>query len=125
MTQTEGQLSFTVNASGFIIIGLIYALITGVLYLLSSKYNSNRPLRNLFINVYNTRVKYGALNDILWIFSINVFVSAFMQYRFTDNGGDVSIGTLAMLAFLGGICFLIYKITQYHKISDEENDVVS
>jgi len=122
VAQTEGQLSFVLNAAGFIIIGLIYAFIAGILYLAASKYNSNRPLRNIFINIYKTRVKYGILNDFLWIFSINVLVSAFMQYRFTYNGGDVAIGTICMLGFLTGICFIIYKIVQYHKIPYEETD---
>lgn len=116
VVQTEGQLSFAKNASGVVVIGLIYAFLAGLLYVASSKINPNRPLRNIFINIYNTRVKCGLLNDLLWIFSINIFVSAFMQYRFADNGGDTALGTIFMIGFLGGICFVIYKICAYQKM---------
>jgi cbb3-type cytochrome oxidase subunit 3 len=47
-------------------------------------------------------------------------VSAFLQYRFTDNGGDVAIGTIFMLTFLAGIIFLIYKLRSYQNIHYEE-----
>lgn len=60
------------------------------------------------------------MHDLLWIFSINIFVSAFLQFRFTDNGGDVAVGTISMLAFLGGIIFLIHKLRSYQHIPYEE-----
>lgn len=116
VSYTEGLLSFCVTAGGCTLIGLLYLLVWGVVYLASSKFNNNRSLRNIFTEVYNTRVRFGLLHDLLWIFSINVFVSAFMQFRFTDNDGDVVIGTLFMIGFLAGIIFLIYKLKSYQNI---------
>lgn len=46
---TEGQLSFSINAGGFLIIAFIYCVIIGIVYIASSKLNGNRPLRNIFI----------------------------------------------------------------------------
>ncbi len=115
MTQTEGQLSFSLNAGGFTIILFIYTIIAAIVYIASSKLNSNRPLRNIFIDVYNSRIKYGILHDLLWIFSINIFVSAFLQYRFTDNAGDTAIGTIFMLMFLTGIIFILYQLYVYQR----------
>lgn len=120
VTATEGQLSFCINAGGFTVIAILYALVWGIVYIASSKVNGNRPLRNIFTEIYNTRVKYGLLHDLLWIFSINVFVSAFMQFRFTDNGGDVAVGAIFMLAFAAGIGYLIYKLREYQKTPYDE-----
>ena len=103
------------NAGGFTIIGLLYLLVLGAEYLASSNINSNRPLRNIFMDIYNSRIKYGLLHDLLWIFSINIFVSAFLQYRFSDNGGDVAIGTICMIAFLAGIVWMAYQLRVYQK----------
>ena len=110
VAETEGQLSFGANAGGFMIIAFVYGLIWAIVYVASSKVNGNRPLRNIFIEVYNTRVKYGLIHDFLWIFSINVFASAFMQFRYTDNKGDTALGTIFMLAFSAGIGYMIYRL---------------
>ena len=103
------------NAGGFAFLGFLYLFIAGIVYLASSKYNGNRPLRNMFTDIYNSRIKFGLLHEYLWIFAINIFVSAFMQFRFTENGADVAWGVIFMLAFLAGIVFLAYQLRTYHK----------
>ena len=42
------DLSFAINAGGFMILVFLYALITLIVFVGSSKYNSNRPLKNVF-----------------------------------------------------------------------------
>ena len=121
VTATEGQLSFAINAGGFVIIAFVYGLIWAIVYVASSKVNGNRPLRNIFVEVYNTRVKYGLIHDLLWIFSINIFASAFMQFKFTENKGDTALGTIFMLAFATGIGYVIYKLREYQSTPYEES----
>lgn len=120
MLLTEGQLSFGVNAGGVTLIALVWGIVWAVVYVAASKLNGNRPLRAIFGEIYGSRVKYGLMHDLLWIFSINVFVSAFMQYRFTDNGGDVAIATIFWLVFAAGIIFLAFKLRQYQKTPYED-----
>jgi hypothetical protein len=110
VAETEGQLSFAKNAGGFMILAFVYVVIWAIAYVGSSKVNGNRPLRNIFTEIYNTRVKYGLAHDFLWIFSINIFVSAFMQFRYTDNKGDTALGAIFMLAFTAGIGYMIHKL---------------
>ena len=83
MIEIDGYLSFSKTSGSYFTILLIYAAICLVIYLLTTKYNSNRPLRELFTKIYNVRVKWGIFNDFLWLFSINVFICGFLQYRFT------------------------------------------
>jgi len=97
------------------IIGLVYVVIAGIVYLASSKYNGNRPLRNAFMDIYSSRIRFGLLHDFLYLFSINVLVCAFMQFRFTENAGDTALGTISMLAFISGIAFLGYKLRVFQK----------
>jgi hypothetical protein len=65
---------------------LLYLFFAALIYLLSSKWNSNRPLRELFHRIYVTRVKIGMVNDFLWMFALNVLVCGFMQFRYTTDG---------------------------------------
>jgi hypothetical protein len=41
----DGQLSFSVNAGSLVFILLIYLFLAALIYLISTKFNSNRPLR--------------------------------------------------------------------------------
>ena len=85
VVDTESALSFARNGHGFFFFIAFYVVYALVVFLLSSKYNSNRPLKNIFIKVWETRVKFGILNDFLWLFTTNTLTCAWMQYRYTEN----------------------------------------
>ena len=97
----DGYFGFSMSAGSYFFILLIFSFISLVIYGLSSKYNSNRPLRELFSKIYHIRVKWGIVNDLLWLFSLNVFVCGFMQFRYTVNAGDVVLAVFSLLIFLG------------------------
>lgn len=46
--EVDGQLSFSMNAGGYFFVVLIYLCLGGLFYLVSRKFNTNRPLRELF-----------------------------------------------------------------------------
>jgi hypothetical protein len=54
----------------------------GIVYLFISKINSNRPLKNLFIRIWETRIKFSIIHDFIWLFAINILTQAFMQCRY-------------------------------------------
>ncbi len=35
------------------------------------------------------------------MFAINVFVGGFMQFMYTENGGDVGVAIISLLIFIG------------------------
>lgn len=102
---------------------LIYSFISLVIYGLSSKYNSNRPLRELFTKIYHIRVKWGIINDLLWLFSLNVFVCGFMQFRYTANAGDVVLAVFSLIIFLGLPIALFFH--HYRQFDSEDEEVVN
>lgn len=109
------------TSCSFFFVLLLYGLISVIIYGLSSKYNSNRPLRELFIKIYDTKVKWGILNDFLWMFSLNTFVCGFMQFKYTENGGDVALAVISLLIFLG---LSIGMFIHHFKKFDIENDEI-
>lgn len=48
----EGQLSFSINGTSFIIFFFFYIVMALVVFLFTSKVNNNRPLKNLFIRIW-------------------------------------------------------------------------
>lgn len=97
---TEGELSFTINGTAFIYFIFFYLVYALIIFLFTTKINGNRPLKNLFIRIFNTRVKFGIINDFLMLFTLNVLVQCFMQFRFPDNTGDLASGIVFGLCFL-------------------------
>ena len=41
------------------------------------------------------------INDMLWVFGVNVLVEGFMQFYYPYDGGDVAIAVLSLLLFIG------------------------
>lgn len=68
-------------------------------------------------------MKWGLLNDFLWMFSLNIFVCGFMQFRFTENGGDVALAVISLLLFLGAL--IAHFVHHYKKFDPENQDMVS
>ena len=66
----------------------------GIVYLFISKINSNRPLKNLFIRIWETRIKFSIIHDFIWLFAINILTQAFMQCRYAQNGSDLALGII-------------------------------
>lgn len=63
-------------------------------------------MKNLFIKIWETRVKFSIFNDFVWLFAVNVLTQAFMQARYAQNGGDLALGIISaifMLALMAGI----------------------
>lgn len=89
---TEGHLSFALNAGQFIYFVIFYMVMALIVFLFTSKLNSNRPLKNLFIRIWETRIKFGVVHDFLWLFGLNILTQAFMQIRYTDNHSDLALG---------------------------------
>ena len=97
---TEGQLSFSVNATGFFFFVFFYIVYAFIIFIFTTKLNSNRPLKNLFIKIFQTRIKFGIFNDFLWLFTLNILACGFMQFRYTDNGGDLAMSIIFSLVVL-------------------------
>jgi hypothetical protein len=56
------------------------------------------------------------LNDLLWIFTLNILISGFNQFRFTENGSDLALAIIFLLAFLISIgALFVYRVHQYKK----------
>jgi hypothetical protein len=91
---TEGQLSFAVNAGQFIYFIILYLVMALIVYLFTSKVNSNRPLKNMFIRIWETRIKFGVVHDFIWLFGVNILTQAFMQIRYTENTSDLALGII-------------------------------
>lgn len=121
VTDLDGGLSFTYTSCSYLFVLFVYGLVALIIYGLTTKYNTNRPLRELFTKIYEMRVKWGLLNDFLWMFSLDIFVCGFMQFRFTNNGGDVAIAVISLLLFLGA---LIALFAHHYKKYDPENQEV-
>lgn len=49
---TEGQLSFAINGTTFFFFIIFYLIMTAFVYALTTKLNSNRPLKNIFLRVW-------------------------------------------------------------------------
>jgi hypothetical protein len=110
----DGELSFSLMCGSYFFILLIYSFVSFIIYCLTTKYNTNRPLRELFTKIYQTKAKWGTLNDFLWLFSLNVFVCGFMQFRYIANAGDVTLAVISLLLFLGAILALfIYHVKKF------------
>lgn len=83
-------------------------------YVLSSNYNGNRPLRNIFIRVWETRFKCGIVHDFLWLFCVNILVHGFMQFRYIEGKGDFIFAVICIVLTMATIFGLIgFAITQY------------
>jgi hypothetical protein len=123
VTDLDGALSFSLTSGSYFFALLIYGLAALIIYGLSTKYNSNRPLRELFTKIFEMRVKWGLLNDFLWMFSLNIFVCGFMQFRFTENGGDVALAVISLLLFLGAL--IAHFVHHYKKFDSENPEIVS
>lgn len=97
---TEGQLSFAMNAGQYIYFIFLYVVMAAIVYAFTSKVNSNRPLKNLFIRIWETRIKFSVIQDFLWLFGINILTQAFMQARYEANGGDLGLGMVSAVLVL-------------------------
>lgn len=84
---TEGQLSFAINGTTFFFFIVFYLVIFLFVYLLSTKLNGNRPLKNLFKKIFNTRVKFGIVNDFIWLLAINTMMHGALQFYYLQNPG--------------------------------------
>ena len=85
MLDTEEYLSFALTGTGFFFFIFFYLIYALIVFALTSKLNSNRPLKNMFIRIWDTRVKFSIINDFLWLFTVNTLACAFMQYRYLEN----------------------------------------
>ena len=124
VVDTEGALSFALNGHGFFFFIFFYLIFALIVFGLTSKYNSNRPLKNMFIKIWNTRVKFGILNDFLWLFTTNTLVCAWMQYRYTANGNEIAMGTVFMLFFMGLLGALLGWAVKLLRKGDEESEKI-
>lgn len=101
---------------GFMLFLFLYLFYAFVVFILTSKINNNRPLKNLFIRIWNTRIKFGIVNDFLWLFSINTLVGMFVQFKYTANGGDLALAILFGLAFIAMLFgFFGYAVRKYRE----------
>lgn len=85
IVDTEGELSFAINGTGFFLFIFFYLVVALVVFVMSSKFNTNRPLKDLSLRVWETRIKYGIICDFLWLFTTNTLLCAFVQYYDTNN----------------------------------------
>lgn len=97
VVEVDGQFSFAVNSGSYMFVFFIYLLIGLIIYAASRKYNNNRPLREMVEKVYNTRVKWGMVWDLLWLFALNIYFCGFVQFKYTANGGDTAIAALSLI----------------------------
>jgi hypothetical protein len=111
----DGKYSFSSNAGGLMFFVFVYMSVSTIIYLFTTRMNTNRPLRELFEKIYQTRVRFGIIHDFLWIFSLNVFVCGFLQYYNLQNAGDVALATIYIIFFLALILALfIYRVRKYN-----------
>lgn len=61
------------------------------------------------------------INDFLWMFSLNVFVCGFMQFKYTENGGEVALAAISILIFLGMIIGMLVHHCKRYDSDDEES----
>lgn len=80
---------------------------SAIVYLLVSKLNTNRPLKNLFIRIWETRIKFSIIHDFIWLFGINILVQAFMQCRYATNGSDLALA-IVWAAFVLALMFGLF-----------------
>ena len=80
--EVDSKLSFSVNAGSYLFLVFIYFGVGLIIYLVSRKFNSNRPLREVFEKIYHIRVKWSIIWDVLWIFSLNIFFCGFMTSKY-------------------------------------------
>jgi len=119
MIDLDGGLSFAYSCGSYFFVLLVYGFVSLIVYGLTTKYNSNRPLRELCSKIFEMRVRWGMANDFLWMFSLNVLVVGFMQFRYTENGGDVALAVVSLLIFLGALAaHFIHRLKKF----DPENE---
>ena len=81
----------------------------------STKSNSNRPLRELFDKLFQTRVKWSIVWDLLWIFGLNVMICGFLQFKYTVNGSDLAVAIISLLIFISlPAVGLFYRLKRYN-----------
>lgn len=120
VVEVDEKLSFTSSAGSYVFVLLVYGAVSVVVYLLTTKNNTNRPLRELFTKIYNTRVKLGVFNDFLWMFMLNILVTGFTQFRYTANPAEVAIAAISLLLFIGAAAALfLYRVKKYDPSNQE------
>lgn len=111
---TESLLSFAELATMFFYFIFFYIVYALIIYMFTTRFNSNRPLKNMFIKIYQTRVKFGVVSDFLWLFTLNVLTCSFMQFRYPDNVGDLVLAIISGVFFLALIFgFFGYGVRKY------------
>lgn len=121
--EVDDKFGFSLNAGSFMFVILVYALLWLVFFLASSKYNTNRSLRDVLLKIYNTRIKWGLIWDVVWLFELNVLVYGFLQFKYTNNTGETALAVISLLVFIAlPACGLVYRIKKFNSEDTEDVD---
>lgn len=111
------------NAGSFLFVAFLYLGFAIIIKAISSKSNPNRPLRELFQKIYQTRVKWSMVWDIIWLFGLNIMFCGFMQFRYTANSGDLAVAIISLSIFISlPIIAFYYRYKRFDSNNLEDVD---
>jgi hypothetical protein len=123
VVDVDGQYSFAYNAGHYLFLFFIYFGVGIVFYLGSRKFNTNRSLRETIEKVYNMRVKWSIVWDIIWLFGLNVMVCGFMQLGYSPNPSDTAVAVISLIIFISLPCLAFYyRLKKYNEEDTEDVD---
>ena len=77
----DDTINFCKTAGSVVLYLIVYTVLALLVKLFSTKCMMNRPMRNLFIEVYEQRVKFNFLHEVLWTYFLPVVFYGMLQFR--------------------------------------------
>lgn len=121
----DGYINFCKSVGSVVLYIIVYLGLALLVKLFSTKFMMNRPMRNLFAEVYEQRVKFNFLHEVLWTYFLPVVFYGMLQFRHFSSDTpmysfNLFLSVLMLLAFLA-LPFIFVKVI-YKEDVDELND---
>jgi hypothetical protein len=119
----DGDLNFGLTCGTIIFYIIIYSFFGLLIWGLTTKITVNRSLRNLFIDIYEKRVKYGFLHEILWIYCLPVIFYAIIQMK-NYQAVSALYGFNIFLSFILFVSVLVLLFIFLRKIYQNRENIL-
>lgn len=118
----DGSINFSKSVGSVVLYIIVYVVLALLVKLFSTKCMMNRPLRNLFIEVYDQRVKWNFMHEVLWTYFLPVVFYGLLQFRHFNSDSpmysfNLFLSVLLLVAFLS-LPFIFARIIFKEDVDD-------
>lgn len=115
----DGYINWSKSIGSVVLYVIVYVFLALFVKLLTTKCMQNRSLRNLIQELYDKRVKFGFMHEVLWVYCLPVlFYSMLQMLQYKSISAMYSFNIA--LSFLFFMAFLVLPFIFVRKIYKDE-----